>query len=244
MSFPSVQESIAAFKDVYTSFQKYERSHKYLEVKSKLGFFCIKWSANTTENRNKRSKPKDIVRCVNYLYSQILESDQWSESEQFRDATLLYNTVTCIKELKSEKLIWAVGQGKVCGLRHCIVNSQLQKLNEVTSNMEYYNRNSSNEFFSQVDCDDSIDSIQVDDFNVNEAFIGPVTLEIMDDPWTTPLGHIFDYSTLFALRDSKGNIKCPLTREIFNIDDCRPNTLLRKKINAWSRSFLKDHLCD
>ncbi|XP_020570864.1 U-box domain-containing protein 44-like isoform X2 [Phalaenopsis equestris] len=65
-----------------------------------------------------------------------------------------------------------------------------------------------------------------------QAFICPITGDVMDDPVETCLGHTFEKSAIekwFA----EGNSTCPLTMTPMSVGDLRPNYTLKKSIEEW-----------
>jgi len=71
-----------------------------------------------------------------------------------------------------------------------------------------------------------------------EHFIDPVHLEVMVNPYRTPLKHAFNYATLVQLADKKTKeFSCPLTRQKFTLDQCVPDDALKTEIHAWLKQF-------
>jgi hypothetical protein len=64
-----------------------------------------------------------------------------------------------------------------------------------------------------------------------ECFVCIISLDMMDDPVTTPAGHSYERAAIEQWIDMEGND--PLTRQPLVKADLRPNIALRGAINEW-----------
>lgn len=76
-----------------------------------------------------------------------------------------------------------------------------------------------------------------------EEFEDPITFDVMLNPYKTPLDisgvvHHFDLKTLETLpKDKDGLFTCPLTRNKYNLEDCKPDIELKQKITDWLKLY-------
>lgn len=69
-------------------------------------------------------------------------------------------------------------------------------------------------------------------------YMDPVSLETMQNPYITPSKQNFDRETLERLLNKQTKkITCPLTRQQFTLEACKPNSTLQAQIQEW----LKNH---
>lgn len=72
-----------------------------------------------------------------------------------------------------------------------------------------------------------------------EDFVDPISLEIMRDPYRTPLGHRFDKKDIIeVMAYNKGIFICPLTRSKFTMDQLTRDDEYRAEINKWLESHI------
>lgn len=74
-----------------------------------------------------------------------------------------------------------------------------------------------------------------------EEFSSPITFEVMSDPYKTPLGHYFDKQDLIDLifyskNPQEGKFVCPLTRNVYTLNECVRANDLRERINEWLKT--------
>lgn len=66
-------------------------------------------------------------------------------------------------------------------------------------------------------------------------FEDPITLELMANPYSTPTKQTYDKTTIDRFAKD-GRMKCLLTLKEFLVEECKPNTELKKRIEAWKAS--------
>lgn len=67
----------------------------------------------------------------------------------------------------------------------------------------------------------------------DDDFVDPITFFVMDNPYRTPAipqTHAFNYSTLETLCKGKDTFTCPLTNATYKLADCKPDAILRNRI--------------
>ncbi|KAF6156009.1 hypothetical protein GIB67_035366 [Kingdonia uniflora] len=74
----------------------------------------------------------------------------------------------------------------------------------------------------------------MDDVEVPQYFICPISLQIMKDPVTMVTGITYDRESIEQWLSSDTNATCPLTKQLLPTDsDLTPNHTLRRLIQAW-----------
>jgi hypothetical protein len=75
--------------------------------------------------------------------------------------------------------------------------------------------------------------LETDDAAIPNEFKCPLTLEIMENPVMTRLGHSFERNELFLWLQK--NRVCPLTRNPLKLSDIITNKALKGKIQEWKK---------
>jgi len=70
--------------------------------------------------------------------------------------------------------------------------------------------------------------------NIPEAFLCPLTLELMEDPVMTREGKNFEREAIVEWLN-RGNVTCPLTRQPLTFSKLIPNASLRLQIEIWKK---------
>jgi hypothetical protein len=71
-----------------------------------------------------------------------------------------------------------------------------------------------------------------------EEFLDPIHFTVMTNPYITPLKHVFDYATLVQLADKNSkDFTCPMTRERYNLGQCKPYNELKAQITEWLKIY-------
>jgi len=72
-----------------------------------------------------------------------------------------------------------------------------------------------------------------------EEFLSPISLEVMNDPYKTPLGHYFDKRDIIdIMAHNKGTFKCPLTRREFKWEELKRDDKFRDQIEEWLKLYI------
>ncbi|OHS93356.1 hypothetical protein TRFO_40351 [Tritrichomonas foetus] len=119
------------------------------------------------------------------------------------------------------------------GYRNGLIDSVLAALNRLPRTQEYEDVTRRFSVFADllknIAAQNASIEINIDD--APEEFIDPILYVLMTDPYRLPTGTVIDKSTLDQV--IMNGLKDPLTTVIFKLEDVKPDTELKKRIDEW-----------